>query len=290
MDATTLQFGKQVCPGYQLRRLRGHGGFGSVWEAVKDDGRMVALKFLPCSDNLVTAQEVKAIQLLRQVRHPNLIDIEQVWCSRGYVVVCMELADGSLFDLLEAYRVEYGTCLPPAEVCNYLTQCADVLDHLNSRQHVLDGQRVAIQHCDVKPTNLLLYRDKVKLSDFGLSSVTGSSLRFHRRAGTLDYAAPEIFQGRLSDWSDQYALAASYYQLRTGLLPFPDTPRSFQRNYIRPIPDLSQLKPGEQRIISRGLAPVPQDRWPSCREMMEQLTRLLSGEKSTKKSTATAAR
>jgi serine/threonine protein kinase len=238
---------------------------------------MVALKFLPCGDNLVAAQEVRAIQLVRQVRHTNLIDIEQVWCSRGYVVVCMELADGSLSDLLDAYRIEFGTCLPAADVCGFLTQVADVLDFLNTRQHVVDGQRVGIQHCDIKPTNLLLYGDKVKLSDFGLSSMTGSNMRFHRRAGTLDYAAPEIFQGRLSDWSDQYALAISYHQLRTGLLPFPDTPRTFQRNYVRPHPELTHLTSGEQRVIARALTPVPQDRWPSCRAMMNELALQLEG-------------
>jgi serine/threonine protein kinase len=240
---------------------------------------MVALKFRPCRDSLVASQEVRAIQVVRQVRHPNLIDIDQVWCARGYVVVCMELADGSMSDLLEAYRLEFESCLPPTDVCSSLTQVANVLDFLNTRQHLVDGQRVAIQHCDVKPTNLLVYQNKVKLSDFGLSSVTGSSLRFHRRAGSLDYAAPEIFQGRLSDWSDQYALAVSYHQLRTGLLPFPDTPQTFQRSYARPKPDLSQLTTGEQRIIGRALAPVPQDRWPSCREMMDQIQRSLSADK-----------
>jgi serine/threonine protein kinase len=277
MDATTLQFGKEICPGYQLRRMRGRGGFGSVWEAERDNGHMVALKFLPCRDNLIAAQEVRAIQVVRQVRHPNLVHIEQVWCDRGYVVVCMELADGSLLDLLEAYRTECGSPLPAREVCNYLRQVAEVLDYLNTRQHLIDGHRVAIQHCDVKPTNLLLYGDKVKITDFGLSSVTGTPLRFHRRAGTLDYAAPEIFQGRLSDWTDQYALAVSYHQLRTGLLPFPDTPKTFQRAYVRPRPVLTNLSEGEQRVIARALAPVPQDRWPSCREMADQLLRIHSG-------------
>jgi serine/threonine protein kinase len=284
MEGTTLQAGKQICPGHQLRRLRGTGGFGSVWEAENEGGELVALKFLPCRDSLVAAQEVRAIQVVRQFWHPNLIRIHQVSSTRGYVVVSMELADGSMYDLLEAYGHEAGGCLPPLEICSSLTQIADVLDFLNARRHEVDGQRVAIQHCDVKPTNLLLCGDRVKLSDFGLSSITGSALRFHRRAGTLDFAAPEIFQGRLSNWSDQYALAVSYFQLRTGQLPFTDTPRTFQRGYVRPLPDLSPLSSAEQQIIGRALNPVPQDRWPTSREMMDQLSRAFSAEKIQKKS------
>lgn len=272
VKASSLAIGKEVCPGYHLRRLRGRGGFGSVWEAVRDDGGVVALKFLPCRDNAVAAQEIRSIQVVRQLSHPHLVRIEQVWCRAGYVVITMELADGSLWDLLEAYRTEYGTCLPPLEVCNYLSQAAKVLDYLNSRSHSIGRQCVAIQHCDVKPTNLLLFGEMVKITDFGLSSLSGVPLKYHRRAGTLDYAAPEVFQGLLSDWTDQYALAVSYCQLRSSRLPFADTPRTFQKTYIRPAPDLSMLTRQEQAIIARGLAPVPQDRWPSSGEMMARLS------------------
>ena len=273
---STLRPGKDLCPGYELRRLRGRGGFGSVWEAVRDDGRPMALKFLPCGEKTPSALEVRSIQLVRPLRHSHLVHIEQVSCSRGYVVVTMDLADGSLLDLLEAYQTEFHTPLVPHDVCNYLSQAAKAIDFLNSRQHVIDGQRVGIQHCDVKPTNLLLFGEKVKVSDFGLASVTGSPMKSHRRAGTLDYAAPEVFQGRLTDWTDQYALAVSYCQLRGGRFPFPETPRSFQPSYVRPKPDLSMLPPAEQRVIVRALDPVPQDRWPSCGELMAQLTRLLT--------------
>jgi serine/threonine-protein kinase len=276
VKASSLRIGKEVCPGYQLRRLRGRGGFGSVWEAERDDGTLVALKFLPCNENMVAAQEVRSIQFVRQLHHRHLIRIDQVWCNPGHVVVCMELADGSLYDLMEAYNLEYGTTLPAPDVCVYLQQAAEVLDYLNERRHVIDGQRIAIQHCDVKPTNLLLFGERVKISDFGLSSVTGSPLRFHRRAGTLDYAAPEIFQGRLSDWTDQYALAVTYCHLRTGRLPFADTPKTFQKDYVRPLPDLSTLTIAEQPIIARALAAVPQDRWPSCLDLVNQLTKVMA--------------
>src|SRR5262245_36270584 len=198
-QATSLFSGKEVVSGFRLRQLRGRGGYCSGWDVETVDGRHIALKFLPCEDRRTAAQEVRSIQIVSKLCHPNLICIEQVWCHGGYVVVTMPLADGSLFDLLDAYQKEYKTALVPVDLCNYLSQAAKVLDFLNSRQHAIDGQRVAIQHCDVKPTNLLLFGDDaVKLCDFGLSCTTSSPLRSHRRAGTLDYAAPEIFQGRLS--------------------------------------------------------------------------------------------
>jgi serine/threonine protein kinase len=266
---------KEICPGYRLGRFRGRGGFGSVWEAKNPDDKTVALKFLPCND-ATAAQEIRSIQIVRKLRHPSLVRIEQVWCHRGYVVVTMELADGSLFDLLEGYQTEYGTPLVPHDICCYLTQVATALDFLNSHQHEVDGQRVGLQHCDIKPTNLLLFGEKVKLSDFGLTSVTSSISKVHRKAGTRDYAAPEVLQGRLSDWTDQYSLAVTYCHLRSGSTPFAPTPSGLQTDCSRREPDLSALSPQERPIIARALALVPQHRWPSCRELMAQLTRILS--------------
>src|SRR5262249_7443011 len=126
-----------------------------------------------------------------------------------------------------------------------------------------------------KPNNILLFGDQAKLCDFGLSTVTGSTLRLHHRAGTLDYAAPEVFQGRLSDWTDQFALAVAYFQLRTGGMPFTGTPGAFVATYVRPAPELRSLSKAEQPILARALTPVPQDRWPSCRDFMSRLTQVI---------------
>jgi serine/threonine-protein kinase len=242
---------------------------------VADDGTPVALKFLPCSDALTAAKEIRSIQIVRHLHHPNLIPIHQVSCHRGYVIVTMELADGSLMDMMEAHQQEYQKPLSPRQVCAYLEKVADVLDYMNRRRHHIDGQLVGIQHCDVKPSNLLLVGDTVKLSDFSLSSITGSPVKPHRRAGTLGYAAPEVFQGRLSDWTDQFALAITYCELRSLKLPFKETPKGFSKSVSRDDPDLNFLPLEEQLIVARALSQAPHKRWPSCTELMRQLRKVI---------------
>src|SRR5262249_36154006 len=148
--------------------------------------------------------------------------IEQIWSIPNYVVIGMELADGNLAELLDVYYDELRQPIPPDHVCFFLTQAAAALDFLNTRQHTLNGQRVAVRHCDVKPSNLLVFGKEVKLADFSLAVQATAAVRDHRRVGTLNFTAPELFRGVLSDRSDQYALAVTYCQLRGGRLPFPD--------------------------------------------------------------------
>jgi serine/threonine protein kinase, bacterial len=269
--AGLLAAGVAPFPGYCLVSSIGRGGWGEVWRASDSRGKAVALKFIPCDPNLSAAQEVRALQTIKKLSHPGITRIDQVWCWSGYIVIAMELAEGSMVDLLDQYHADYGTCIAPDHLCQCLIQVADAVDFLNTRQHMVDGQRVAVRHCDIKPSNLLVFNDRIKLADFSLASMVTSPLLHQRRVGTLAYAAPEIFRGQLSERSDLYALAVSYIELRTGRLPFIDTPTSFNDNYFRPEPDLSMLSPIERPILYRGLAPTPQDRWRSCREMIERL-------------------
>lgn len=272
-----LQAGMQPYPGYRLRQLLGRGGFAEVWEADSPSGGTCALKFMPAMDSLAASKEIRSIRAVSTLEHANLIRIEQVWCQPGFVVIAMELADGSLLDLLDAYLSEFHTPIVGEQVCMYMSQAAAGIDYMNSRQHMVDGARVGIQHCDIKPSNLLLLGDTVKVADYGLASPTSSTLKFHRRAGTLDYTAPEVFQGRLSDWTDQYSLAVSYCVLRGGSLPFRDTPAKFEKSFVRSAPDLSMLPVAEQPIVQRALSPTPQDRWPSCREFLSRLSKVVIG-------------
>jgi serine/threonine protein kinase len=269
----TLRVGSEPFPGYRLTRFLGRGAYGEVWEAARQGHPSVALKFVRCENSANATMEVRGLEAIRRLRHRYLLEVDQVWCGAGYIVMSMELAEGSLLDLLGVYLTDMGFPIVPKHLCHFLSQAASAIDFLNTRQHLIDGRRVAVRHCDIKPSNLLLMQDgSVKVSDFTLAVQTTSPMDYQRRAGTLDYVAPEVFQRQLSERTDQYALAVTYCQLRGNRLPFIDTPGQFERTYVRPAPDLTMLSPEEQPIIARSLAPVPQDRWHSCMEMMRRLT------------------
>jgi serine/threonine-protein kinase len=123
----------------------------------------------------------------------------------------------------------------------------------------------------VKPSNLLVFGDQVKLADFSLSVQVSSTMGYHRRVGTANYCAPEVLQGWLSDRSDQYSLAVTYCHLRGGRLPFPEEAGPLDGAHVRAAPDLSMVSLPERTALSRALAAVPQDRWRSCAEFLTHL-------------------
>jgi serine/threonine-protein kinase len=263
-------------PGCRLRQLLKRTEYTQVWKAITVEERPLAVKFTTCHDDRAIQHDLSFLLALRQLGHPHLIPIHWVWCFRDYVVVAMELARGSLLDCLTNSATESGRPVVARQVCRYLAQAAAALDFLNKRQHRLYGQRVALQHGNIKPSNLLLVGDTVKLTDFKLSSQTTFQHAHERLAETVRYAAPEVFHGGESDRADQYSLAVTYCHLRGGHLPFQDTPETLDADYVRPKPDLTMLPEAERPIVGRALASCPEERWPSCGELMAQLAKVVS--------------
>jgi serine/threonine protein kinase len=270
--ALVLQAGTEPYPGYVLKQFLGRGGWGEVWKAERSDGKTSALKFLASDNQHAAPCEVRALQAIRQLKHENLLKMEQIWSCPGYLVIVMEVAEGNLHDLLDVYFTELNSPIHPDHVCHFLRPAADAIDFLNARQHTVDNQKVAFRHCDIKPSNILLVNGMVRVGDFSLAFKTTSNIGPHARRGTMHYAAPEVFMGMVSEHSDQFSLAVSYFQLRTGHFPYPNPPATFSKSYQRPAPDLSPLLPQERKILARGLSVGPHDRWPSCVEMMDRLS------------------
>ena len=269
--AFALMAGAEPSPGYRLTRLRGRGGFAEVWEADAPAGPPVALKFVLSSNAGSTARELRAIQSFQTLDHPHLVKTHGVWTVPGYIVIAMELGDATLLDLMLLFHNDLGQHLDAKTICLHLWQVGEALDFLNARKHVRDGRRMGFQHGDVKPNNVLLFGDVAKLTDHGLATPTNGPITPCPRAGTREYAAPEVFQGYLTDASDQYSLAVTYHVLRTGTFPFPPPPTQLPRSYHRPAPDLGLLTQPEQVALLKALSPVPQDRFPSCSQLTKAL-------------------
>jgi serine/threonine protein kinase len=256
-----------------LMHLRGVGGFGEVWEAERASGGKLALKFLPCAGTQGTGNmELRSIQIVQGLSHRHLVKIEQVWCAGTFVVIAMELADGSLADLFDIYQTERCTGLPASHLLPLMAQAARALDFLNTETHLINGRHVTVQHCDINPANILVFGEAVKLSDFSLTTMLTGPIKSHRRSGTPAYAAPEVFRGTLTNRTDQFALANCYCRLRGGY-PFPDTPSVFLPTYTHAAPDLSMVTSAEQPALARALSPVPEKRWPSCGDLINELHR-----------------
>jgi serine/threonine protein kinase len=226
---------------------------------------------MPSSNAASTAKELRSIQYFLSLDHPHLVKTHAVWSVPGYIVINMELAEATLLDLMYVYHNDLCQQIDPPLLCLYMWQVSEALDFLNSRQHIRDGRKIGIQHGDVKPNNILLFGETAKLTDHGLATPTYGQTTPCSRQGTREYSAPEVFLGHLSNNSDQFILAVTYYVLRTGVFPFPAPPAVLPKGYVRPPVDLSAVSEAEQPALLRALAPVPQDRFATCREMMNAL-------------------
>ena len=249
--------------GYRLGARLGSGGAGEVWRTEAPGGIAKAIKLLPMAGGAGLAErELAGLRTVRAVRHPYLLAIDRFEVVGDTLVIVMELADGSLADSLR----QRPTGLPRGELLDRLAEAAEVLDLL--------ADRYRLYHLDVKPSNLLLSADHVKVADFGLVTPTASEsiLGPQGVAFSPGYAPPELAEGRIGDSTDPYALAVTYQELLTGQRPFSG------RNVIdlictqqRTPPSLTGLPQTDREILRRALHPDPQRRFQCCREIVHAL-------------------
>jgi serine/threonine protein kinase len=255
-----LKRGFQFAPGYRLQEFLGRGQFGQVWRATAPGGAACAVKFIDLSDGQ-GQKEYEGIKRVKQIRHANLMPITAIWLLDGegkvieeapdeatetldlsvaeargqsavlrnkgvdpsWLAVSMLLGGASLQKRLQECIAEGLPGIPPKELIAYMDESAKGLDFLNSPQHDLGEGPIAIQHCDVKPANIVLIGSSAVVCDFGLARIlTRNQATATSAAGTPAYMAPEAISGKQARTSDQYSLAVTYYHLRTGTLPVND--------------------------------------------------------------------
>jgi formylglycine-generating enzyme required for sulfatase activity len=272
--ATSLVLAEGLEPlaGYTLVRLLGRGGFGEVWEARAPGDFHVALKFLRLEMREAGVEQC-ALEVIRNIRHGHLLDVQFAVRVADCLVIAMPLCDHSLMDRLDACRAEGRPGVPRNELLRYMDELARAVDYLNEPRHRADdGSLVGIQHRDIKPHNIFLVGGSVRLADFGLAKILAATVASTRGSMTPSYAAPEVIEGKFSRWSDQYSLAASYCELRTGRPPF-EGEHVLQIIYahISRLPELTGIPDEERKALARALAKRPEERWPTCRAFVHAL-------------------
>jgi eukaryotic-like serine/threonine-protein kinase len=269
--STLIEPGAEPIPGYKLLHQLGSGGFGEVWQAEGPGGAPKAVKVLFGSlDNLSdkagnrARQELKSLKRIQAIRHPFLLSLERYDIIDGQLIIVTELADRSLWDRFQECRGQGLPGIPREELLGYVEEAAEALDLMN--------QRHRLQHLDVKPQNLLLCFNHVKVADFGLVKYLEEANVTRTGGFTPTYAAPELFQGTVSRSCDQYSLALVFQELLTGQRPFAgNSPAELARQHISEPPNLSALEAGDRPAIARALAKRPDDRHPSCTDLVRGL-------------------
>ncbi len=262
-----LATGCEPVAGYTLVQKLGSGGFGEVWKASGPGGFHVALKFVPMNKQ-VGQTEVRSLEVIREIRHPNLLSYFNTWIVGDLLVIATELADCTLLDRLHEAQRNGQAGIPVFELLGYMDEAAKGIDYLN--EPTIAG-RLRIQHRDIKPQNLLLSGGSVKVGDFGLARAIRFEATGHTGSLTLAYAAPECFDGTTSFRSDQYSLAITYCYLRGGRLPFDGTHVEIIDGHRMKSPDLSMLPECERFAVAKALEKLPKNRWPSSTKFVQTL-------------------
>ncbi len=266
-----LRQGWEPIDGYRLDKQLGRGGFGEVWRATGPGGFALALKFVSLTSRL-GASEITSLDVIKTVRHPNLLAISGAWQAHGFLIIAMELADKTILDRLNEATAKGEIGIPRDELMRYMQDAAKGLDYLNQpNNNLADSAKAAIQHRDIKPQNIFLMGGGVKIGDFGLLRILKKTVADHTGSMTLAYAAPEFLHGHTTRFSDQYSLAVTYCHLRGGRLPFAGHGAQVMQGHLKGKPDLSMLPESERPIVLQALAKTPTDRWPTCTEFVNAL-------------------
>ena len=272
-----LSTGDKLGP-YEIVSPIGEGGMGEVYKA-RDTRleRSVAIKVLP--EHIAKREDLRArfereARAVASLNHPNICVVHDIGSQDGHGYMVMEYMEGETLGA----RIAKGA-LPLDQALKYGAQIADALD----RAH-----RAGVTHRDVKPANIMLTRDGVKVLDFGLAKSTATPGQTEATLvaglttegtilGTPQYMAPEQFEGKEADArADIWAFGAVLYEMATAR-------KAFQgKNYSSLIASIIAAEPPPmsvdpftpawlERLVLRCLEKDPEDRYQSMRDVVLEL-------------------
>ncbi|KAG8753999.1 hypothetical protein FRC11_006917, partial [Ceratobasidium sp. 423] len=201
------------------------GGFGDIWKGSLQSGTKIAIKVwrgaeMQQYDYKTLKRAIREIHLWSKMKHDNVHQLMGVMMFRGqYIGMVSEwMHHGNLHEYMYA-KPDFDRpqmCVQVTSGLAYMHRCNAV-------------------HGDLKALNVLVSSDgTAKLTDFGLSTMSQSSLAFSATSGTfsgsLRWAAPELIfdEAHKSKQSDIYALGMTMLEILTGALPYSE----YRKDYV----------------------------------------------------------
>ncbi|HEY3026611.1 MAG TPA: protein kinase [Pyrinomonadaceae bacterium] len=273
----------QPVPGYEMIKLLGQGGMGTVMLARdQHSGRAVAIKTL-LPEVAVTDQALRRflreIDVAAALDHPNIVRFIDRGTHKGAVYLVTEYVEGADASRLADAR---GGKLPLNEAIDIVKQALEGLAYAHSKEYI---------HRDIKDSNILISGAwpglSAKLTDFGLaksftqSGMSGITMAGDM-AGTFTYMPPEQLKDfrNVRPTSDIYAMGMTAYSLLSGQSGLDIDPRAnvaetikaiFEKPVVplrRRVPDIPEQVAA---IIERALVKDPAERWQSAAAMRTAL-------------------
>jgi len=257
---------------YQVLRLLGQGGMGTVYKARdRELDRQVALKVIR-ADMAANPEILKRFKqeliLARQITHRNVIRIFDLGQAEGIKFITMEYIEGE--DLKNVLRRKKK--LEPDEAANIMAQVCRALEAAHAE---------GVIHRDLKPQNIMLDKSgRACVMDFGIARSMAASGMTQTGAlvGTPDYMSPEQAKGlQLDARSDLFTFGIIFYEVLSGQTPFDaDTTmgKLWKRTSepARPLGDLDKSIPQPlSDIVRKCLEIDPQKRFASASELLQQI-------------------
>jgi serine/threonine protein kinase len=274
----------------------GKGGFGEVYRATgESSGKVVAVKLLPLgslsSDDskIALLQEMRAAQ---QIKHPNVVEVlfvnDGTSSQIGPYVVMEYVSGGSLAKRLER---QSGTQIPLETAIEMMIDIAQGTKAINEK----------LIHRDIKPDNVLIEGNRLKIGDFGISKFVDESTRHYTFKGVqhIRYMAPENWENQANSIKiDVYSVGLVFYEmllLKHPLLPHVkdlNSDRDWRGAHLyHPCPDVRNLRNDVPLSIAQLLSRMASKR-PDERPYWDEVLNILSQRSAIsviKNSTVTAA-
>ena len=269
--------------GFMLKERIGHGATGTVYRAEREDPKgTFAIKVLsPDAANLetITRRFEREAKVLRKLRHPGIVKIEDFGVEHDAAYIVMELLQG---ETLEA-RLQRAP-LSAAHALAITRQLLLALAHAHDQD---------IAHRALKPANIFLIGERdaepdVRVLDFGLAKflshdeadAEGTLTRKGRVVGTPAYMAPEQITGIAVDARvDVYGAGIVLYELLADERPFQQTRRSelLRAHLFEEVPLISvarpevAIEPGLEVALRKALAKDPAQRFKDARAFYDAI-------------------